>query len=213
MLLPLFPLQLVVYPDERLPLHIFEERYQELIRDCEDEGLTFGVPTYIDNNLDYGTEVSLKKIAKRYPGGESDVVCTGVRVFRIENFYNTLPDKLYAGGEVTFLDDDPATAIGLQEELLVAIDDLYNELNIEDAPSFELPVVSYQVAHKVGLSLDQEYHLLKLASEKERLNYIIGHLTITIPVVKQMNRTREVIKLNGHFKNFDPLDFEDLGID
>ncbi len=209
-MLPLFPLELVVYPGETLSLHIFEKRYQQLIKDCENDGVSFGVPTYIDKKLEYGTEVTLRKIEKKYPDGESDIICIGKRVFRITNFYPKLPNKLYAGGEVIYLEDNDRTATELQEELLRNIAILYLELTIDRPPIFDIPFISYQVAHKVGLALHQEYHLLTLRSELERLNYLIGHLKITIPVVREMNRTKEVIKMNGHFKNFDPLDFEDF---
>ncbi len=209
-MLPLFPLQTVVYPGERLPLHIFEERYRQLISDCEKDGIAFGIPTYIDEKLDYGTEVVLQKVSKKYPGGESDVVCVGKRIFRVKNFHQQFPGKLYSGGDVEFLKDNDGSAEELQEELLKNIAILYVELTIDNPPVFDIPFVSYQVAHKVGLALHQEYHLLTLRSELERLNYLIGHLKITIPVVREMNRTKEVIMMNGHFKNFDPLDFEDF---
>ncbi|GAA0726873.1 LON peptidase substrate-binding domain-containing protein [Aquimarina litoralis] len=209
-MLALFPLQLVVYPGERLPLHIFEQRYQQLIADCEEDGISFGVPTFIDKKLEYGTEVTLQKVEKRYPNGASDVVCVGTRVFRIKSFYPQLPGKLYAGGDVEYLEDNENGVEELQEELLKNIAILYIELTIEKPPIFNIPFVSYQVAHKVGLALHQEYHLLKLRSEFERLNYLIGHLKVTIPVVREMNRAKEVIKMNGHFKNFDPLDFDDF---
>lgn len=212
MVLPLFPLQLVVYPEERLALHIFEERYQQLIMNCENDNLTFGVPTFINNSMDYGTEVCLKKVVKRYPKGECDVICTGVRVFRLKKFFGKLPDCLYAGGEVAFMDNQQAADRMLQEKLLESIHLFYRVLDIDHPPYFELPLTSYQVAHKVGLSLDQEYHVLKLQEEKERLLYIIKHLAVTIPIMEQMNRTKKVIKLNGHFKNFDPLNFEGLDI-
>lgn len=210
MLLPLFPLQIIVYPGERLPLHIFEKRYQQLIEDCEQDDIRFGVPTYIDETLEYGTEVRLQKIAKRYPGGESDVICIGTRVFKIKSFINQLPGKLYAGGKVEFVENEGNGVLELQEELLKHINILYDELDIDNPPVFKIPFTSYQVAHKVGLALNQEYHLLKVTTELQRLNYIIGHLKVTIPVLKEMNRAKAVIKLNGHFKNFDPLDFENL---
>ncbi len=209
-MLPLFPLQIVVYPGETVPLHIFEKRYQQLIADCEEENISFGIPAYIDEKLDYGTEVKLQKIAERHPGGESDVVCIGTRIFRIKSFDQQLPGKLYAGGEVEFLNDNESSAQDLQEELLKNIAVLYVELTIDNPPVFDIPFVSYQVAHKIGMALHQEYHLLTLRSELERLKYLIGHLKVTIPVVREMNRTKEIIKMNGHFKNFDPLDFEDF---
>ncbi|WP_103867316.1 LON peptidase substrate-binding domain-containing protein [Aquimarina sp. I32.4] len=209
-MLALFPLPTVVYPGERLPLHIFEKRYSQLIDDCEREGISFGIPTYINKKLEYGTEVKLQKINRKYPDGKSDVLCVGVRIFKIKNFHLKFSGKLYSGGEVEFFDDEVSVAEDLQKELLKSITILYVELTIEDPPVFGIPFVSYQVAHKIGLALDQEYHLLKLRTEKERLRYLITHLEVTIPIVREMNRAKSVIKMNGHFKNFDPLDFEDF---
>ena len=209
-MLALFPLEIVVYPGERFPLHIFEERYQQLLLDCETNGISFGVTTYLDKKLEYGTEVTLQKVNKRYSNGSSDAVFIGKRIFKIKSFNKQLPDKLYAGGEVEYLENKENGIQELQEELLKNIAGLYMELEVDKAPINHIPFVSYQVAHKVGLALYQEYHLLTLRSELERLNYLIGHLKITIPVLKEMNRTKEIIKRNGHFKNFDPLDFEDF---
>ncbi|MEZ4904943.1 MAG: hypothetical protein R2822_25920 [Spirosomataceae bacterium] len=70
----------------------------------------------------------------------------------------------------------------------------------------QLPLFSYQVAHKVGLS-QEEYHLLTLDSETSRQRYLLRHLNKVIPVMTEMERTKERIKLNGHFKNLDPLNF------
>jgi hypothetical protein len=209
-MLPLFPLQAVVYPRECLPLHIFEKRYQQLINDCEEEGVLFGIPTYIDEKLEYGTEVKLQKVAQKYPEGKSDIICQGIRIFKIKNFYPQFPGKLYAGGEVEFLENNDSSEEKLQEELLRNIAILYVELTINNPPIFEIPFISYQVAHKIGLALHQEYHLLKLRNEVERLEYLISHLRKTIPVVREMNTTKKAIKMNGHFKNFDPLDFKDF---
>ena len=209
-MLALFPLETVVYPSESLPLHIFEKRYQELIFDCEEHGILFGIPTYINRRLEYGTEVRLKKKVNTQSNGECDVVCIGTRVFKINSFYNQLPDKLYAGGEVEYFKDDTTSDAGLQKEVQYQIEKLYTELNLDRTPVFTVPFFSYQVAHKIGLALSQEYQLLKIRKEINRLQYILGHLKTTIPIVKEMNRTRRVIEMNGHFKNFDPLDFEDF---
>lgn len=209
-MIALFPLQVVVYPGEKLPLHIFEKRYQQLIKDCEEGTMSFGIPACVDKNLEYGTEVLLRKVAKRYKSGESDVICVGVRVFRILDFHKRFPGKLYAGGTVEFLvdDDNSEDLEGLQKELLKLVKELYKVLGITKSPAFNAPLMSYQVAHKVGLTLLQEYYLLKIRSELKRLIFLIEHLKITIPVAKEMNRVKEVVNMNGHFRNYDPLDFE-----
>ena len=212
MLIPLFPLQIVVFPGETVALHIFEERYKQLIQDCESDGIEFGIPTYINEQLSYGTSVTLTEIVKRYPNGELDVRCEGKEIFIVENFMETYTDKLYSGGEVRFLDNNMETDLVLQEKVLSKLELLYNELDVEPRPQFQIPYTSYDVAHKVGLSVEQEYDLLQDLNEKSRLKYMSDHLEVTIPVLKEMNRMKQLILMNGHFKNLDPLNLKDIGI-
>ena len=60
--LPMFPLELVAYPGQKLSLHIFEDRYQQLIRDCEEDDISFEIPTYINYRMEYGVEMKLLTI-------------------------------------------------------------------------------------------------------------------------------------------------------
>lgn len=212
MQLPLFPLQSVFFPGETVPLHIFEDRYKQLINDCRDEAMTFGIPVYINDKLEYGTEVQLVEVVTTYEGGEMDVTCIARQVFKVQTFENELEGKSYAGGTVTFLESDYDADESLRMEVLGKIEELY------DLMAVQLPQIaidkfnSYAFAHKMGLSFEQEYELLQLTNETERLNYIKSHLDTTITVLNQINRTKAVIEMNGHFKNFDPLDFEDFKV-
>ncbi|MGB7841948.1 MAG: LON peptidase substrate-binding domain-containing protein [Salinimicrobium sp.] len=208
--LALFPLQVVVFPGERLPLHIFEERYKQLINDCEQEGSSFGIPVYFNNRLDYGTEVKLEKVVQSYTSGAKDVVCRGLRVFKITYFEYEAPGKLYAGGNVEFLKDTDDADKKQKKQLIDLISELYLHLEVPP-PKIDLKTFSsYTLAHKMGLSLQQEYALLKLTSEKQRQEYLINHLSISIPIVQEMNRAKHNIELNGRFRNFDPLDFREF---
>lgn len=208
--LALFPLQNVVYPDEQLPLHVFEPRYRQLIEDCETTGMKFGIPVYVDNELEYGTEMELLQTVRKYETGVKDIICKGHRVFKIRKFDQTEVNKFYAGGDVVFLKDIDDSTETMKKQLLDLIFELYVHLEVPrprlDIPNFR----SYTLAHKIGLSLEQEYALLKLTSEKARQEFLINHLLITIPIVQEMNRTKQVIELNGHFRNFDPLDFREF---
>jgi len=205
--LAMFPLELVVFPGESLPLHIFENRYQQLIADCEHTQITFGIPAYINRSLSYGTEVRLEAVKKRYPSGASDVICRGLRVFKIAEFYPNYTDKLYAGAAVEFLENTDDALPGQARTFYNLVQRFYKVLGAA-GPQIDLNAVSsYSFAHKLGLSLEQELYLLQITRESDRYSYLIDHLTATIPVVEQVNRTRRLIELNGHFKNFDPLDF------
>src|SRR5580700_1532713 len=99
--LPIFPLNLVVYPGQYLNLHIFEPRYKQLIQECKDEGKHFGIPSVFKESLnEYGTEMELIEISKVYPEGEMDIMTKGLKVFRIMEVLREVPDKLYSAAVV-----------------------------------------------------------------------------------------------------------------
>jgi len=207
--LPMFPLELVAFPGEELPLHIFEQRYQQLLEDCEGDKITFGIPTYIHKRLVYGTEMEVLKVVKRYPSGASDVICKGLRVFKLVDFYNKLGEKLYAGGTVQFFEGIADGTTALRADFIRLLIAFYNELDIVTPVVDVHTITTYTLAPKMGLTLDQEYALLQITSERERYEFLIQHLSSILPTIRTVNRTKEIIKLNGHFKNFDPLDFEE----
>src|SRR5690349_7115740 len=90
--IPIFPLSIVVYPGEKLPLHIFEPRYKQLIRECFELKKPFGIPTVINNNVqEMGTLVILKDIVKEYDNGEMDIRTEGQQVFRILEIIRSIP--------------------------------------------------------------------------------------------------------------------------
>ena len=212
MKLPLFPLQSVFFPGETVPLHIFEERYKQLINDCRDEAITFGIPVFINNTVEYGTEVQLVEVVNTYDSGEMDVVCIARQVFKILTFDNEMEGKLYAGGIVEFLDSNNDAEPSLRQEVYNKMKKLYDLMSVQ-FPSIPLDKFnSYAFGHKMGLSFEQEYELLKLSNETQRLQYIATHLDTTTTVLEQINRTKAVIEMNGHFKNFDPLDFKDFKV-
>ncbi|MCK0190772.1 LON peptidase substrate-binding domain-containing protein [Arenibacter sp. F20364] len=212
MLLPMFPLPSVFFSGEIVALHIFEERYKQLISDVRDRPMNFGVPVYVDGEMAYGTELELKEIIKTYDSGEMDIICVGRRSFKLNTFQKVMEGKLYAAGEVEFLPyfDDGVTS--LRDNVLNLIIELYGLMDVSilglTTENFDV----YQLIHKIGLSLAQEYKLLKMTYESERLLYIKAHLINTIQVLKQVNQSKEMIGMNGHFKNFDPIDFKDFKI-
>lgn len=209
-ILPMFPLELVAFPTERLALHIFEQRYQQLINDCVQDNLTFGIPTYLGNSLRFGTEVEVVKVVKRYPDGSSDILCNGLRIFELLDFESTLPNKLYAGGSIRFIENELKGSRVKNAELRHYFEAFYKALEVD------LPVLrddsfnSYTLAHKAGLTLEQEYDLLLISTEDQRVDFLVNHLKIMTKTLSAVNRTKKIIALNGHFKHFDPLDFTEM---
>lgn len=212
MKLPLFPLQSVFFPGETVPLHIFEERYKQLINDCRKEALTFGIPVYINDSISYGTEVQLVEVVNTYGNGEMDVVCVARQVFKVLSFEKQMQGKLYGGGEVEFLDMENDADEALRKEVLQKVETLYDLMDVPFTQTSPKQFNSYSLAHKMGLSFEQEYELLLMKKESDRLNFIKSHLDTTTSILYEVNRTKGVIEMNGHFKNFDPLDFHEFKI-
>ncbi len=205
--IPLFPLKMVVFPDENLNLHIFEPRYKQLIRECEQNGTTFGVPAFIDNKImDFGTELKLLKVEKRYENGEMDISTRGIGIFKIEEFYRTTPNKLYSGADIERLISNDEGDPSLYELIRESIEELFIALNIKNNLDIDhTEFKTYHIAHHVGFSIEQEYKFLCMGTERERQEYMIDHIQKLIPVVREMERLKKRAQLNGHFKNILPL--------
>ena len=206
-ILPLFPLNLVVFPGEELNLHIFEPRYKELFNDCMLEKMKLGIPSYINKKIELGTQMEIKSVEKLYDDGRMDIITFGLRVFKVLNYKNPKKGKLYAEGEVEFFSDDLAGDEDLSMKLIDLVNTLYEILKININYTLENYHNSFFLAHKVGLTKLQEYKLLKLSSENQRQQFLIDHLSSSIPTMREMEKTKEIIKMNGHFKHFDPIQF------
>ncbi len=204
--LPLFPLNLVVFPQERLNLHIFEPRYKDFIQDCLDSGSHFAIPAYVTSKIEYGTEVEITEIVKKYEDGRMDIRTMAHGIIKVIQFSNPWLDKKYAGGHVEPLIDiqDQTSA---KFKLLELLDQLYGKLDIGVDVIYHMETQVFQIAHKVGLSKEQEYHLMQISSESKRVNFLIAHLKQLLPELTAKEQISDKIKMNGHFRQMDSLDF------
>lgn len=201
-----------MYPGERLNLHVFERRYKQLIKECIAESKPFGIPCVLDKNIEeYGTLMEVAELVEEYDNGEMDVRTKGVSVFRVLQVVDSIPDKLYSGAIVNYPDNK------MQHEhsriatvILDELKRLYNLLDIQSKlPISEMDVISYEIAHFVGLTKEQEYEMLGLFDELQRLEYLRRHLSKMVPVVKGMEQIKARVQMNGHFRNLS-LDNLDL---
>lgn len=207
--LPLFPLSLIVFPGEELRLHIFEPRYRQLIQESLDEEKSFGIPAVIDDDMgNIATEVAVISVDKRYAEGRMDVTTVGKRRARIDDFFQQAPNKLYPGGNVSWLEDENEGDLALQQQVFRLLEELHDALGVTKKFA-EKPegIRAFEVGHHVGFSLKQEYGLLILDAEKKRLEFIAEHLENVLPIVMETERLKAKAKLNGHYKNMIPPDF------
>lgn len=204
--LALFPLQIVVFPGEAVNLHIFEPRYRQLVKDCLAEGITFGIPSFQDGKVqEFGTEVELLSVEKRYAGGELDIKTLAKGIFRIMNFSPTLGEKPYAGGEVRDYPHDEVEDAALNGKIMLAAQKLFKAMKIKRSlPTHVNDFRTYDVAHYVGFNTEQEYDFLRTFDARSRQEMLLEQIQRVLPVVREMENMRNRAKLNGHFKNLIP---------
>ncbi|MBK7692108.1 MAG: LON peptidase substrate-binding domain-containing protein [Bacteroidetes bacterium] len=207
--IPLFPLNIVVYPGEQLNGHIFEPRYKQLIQECFQDKKPFGIPTVLQGQIsEMGTLVDILSIEKEHENGEMDIITTGVKVFTLLEIIKDIPNKLFMGGIVTYPNN---VAVGIDHKMNNILEtlryfhqllELTKEYKKEDAD-----LTTYDIAHHVGMSQEQEYELLQLLREDQRQEYIQRHLKKIIPTIEELKNLKKRIQMNGHFRK---LSIEDL---
>ena len=197
-LLPLFPLQLVVFPRTQLPLHIFEERYKELIGEAISHQTEFGIVLAKDEGIvNAGCTVVVEKVLTRYPDGRMDIVTRGSRRFEIVLLNQ---EKAYLQGQVEFFDDDePGPApLELQHKVLKQYKGLLEteETHSYSDPDLMDPQLSFQLAQLVR-DTDFQAVLLRNRSEPDRLKQLSAFLNKYVPKLKQTHRMKHLAPLNG----------------
>jgi Lon protease-like protein len=209
--IPIFPLSIVVYPGEHLNLHIFEPKYIQLINECYSEKKSFGIPAVIDKRLqDYGTVMKITEITNVMDNGEMDIRSEGNEVFRVLEVIREIPDKLYSGAIVNYPPNHFHGSAEVMRRVVNSIRELYKLLKVDkDFKKKDDELNSYDIAHHIGLSLQEEYELLGLMHERQRQEYLKRHLTRVIPLVAEMELLKKKVKLNGHFKNLSSFNFEE----
>jgi Lon protease-like protein len=208
--IPIFPLAMVVYPGEKLNLHIFEPRYKQLVNECYAEAKPFGIPTVLTSGVsEMGTLVEIKEVVEIYGDGKMDIRTKGLQLFRILEVVKAIPDKLYSGAIVNYPKNIETGHKELLRKVVAAVRELHKLLNV--TKEFSKPdddLTSYDMAHHAGLSVAEEYEILSLLHELQRLEYLKRHLSKVLPVVAGMENLKEKIQLNGHFREMKGFNFD-----
>lgn len=208
-MLPIFPLSLVVFPGENLNLHIFEERYKELVNDTLNKHSTFGIPAYINGKLcELGTEVEILTVDRVYAAGEMDIKTRGLRIFRMDEVMTPIEGKLYSSARIDWVEPVNNGDESLHMDIVDLLRELHGILRInkEELNNPE-ELDTYKMAHFVGFSLEQEYDFLSLKAERDRQLLMLQHLRKILPVAEETERLKKRVKANGHFKNIIPPEF------
>lgn len=208
--IPIFPLGIVVYPGEHLNLHIFELRYKQLINECHADKKPFGIPTIIENRLqDYGTVVTITEVTTLHENGEMDIKTEGSSVFRILEVIKEIPGKLYSGAIVNYPPNHEHGNANVMRKVVSSTRELHKLLKVKkNFKKKDEELSSYDIAHHIGLSLQEEYEFLGLMHERQRQEYLRRHLAKVIPLLAEMEHLKKKVKQNGHFKNLSSFNFD-----
>ena len=139
-----------------------------------------------------------------------DIKTEGEKVFRVLEVIKEIPDKLYSGAIVNYPVNHEAGSAEVMRRLLSTVKELYKLLKVDkDFKKSDEQLNSYDLAHHVGFSLQEEYEFLNLMHERQRQEYLKRHLAKVIPLVAEMENLKKKVKLNGHFKNLSAFNFEE----
>jgi ATP-dependent Lon protease len=200
-LLPLFPLQVVLFPRTVLALHIFEERYKQMIGEALRAKTEFGVVQAGERGVvNTGCTASVEKVLKEYPDGRLDLLTIGRRRFEIIMLNN---EKPYLRGAVEFFDDEESEPIvpEIQMRVLEAYNDIRANENDEDQQDPEMtdPQLSFQLAQVVS-DLEFRQVLLATRSEADRMRRLADFFPAYSLRQRQRQHARKVAPRNGHAK-------------
>jgi Lon protease-like protein len=195
--LGLFPLGVVLLPTERLPLHIFEERYKELIGECLERDGEFGLVYADDDGLrDLGTRARVEEVLTRFEDGRLNILVEGGERFRLTELTD---GRSFSTGLVAPIvdDEDPAEAAAVDEALRLF--GLLREVTSSDVdpPDAGMAQLSYALAGKVELPADAKLKLLGETSERMRMELVQDLLTNAVLTAQRVQRAAQRAATNG----------------
>jgi Lon protease-like protein len=200
--LPLFPLQVVLFPNSALSLHIFEERYKALINECLTEKKEFGIVLVNEDQMsEVGCTATVREVLQKYEDGRMDIVVQGKRRYKVHRYdYDLAP---YTVGFVQYMENsdepiDPTLSRDTIELFNKLIAVVYKQSLQPIPPDLRSDGLSFVLAQKVGMNLDQRQQLLELISENRRLQKLRDYLADVIPKLEQMEEVERIIRSDGY---------------
>jgi Lon protease-like protein len=198
-LLPLFPLELVLFPGMALPLHIFEPRYKEMIGECVQHDSHFGIVRAVEDGLaQVGCSAEVVTVVKRYEDGQLDIVARGVRRFEVVELNQ---DRSFLQADVKFLtelDDAETTtrkkAFDLHQKLILMA------ASGQTVPTIEAPeeFLSYFLISQLPVDLDFKQTILAMPSEAQRLATLVEYYEAILPELGRRMQAKKKSGSNGH---------------
>ncbi|HEY0048731.1 MAG TPA: LON peptidase substrate-binding domain-containing protein [Pyrinomonadaceae bacterium] len=212
--LPVFPLPVVLLPNELLPLHIFEPRYRQMLKDVQLTNQVFGVSYFsaeesVIEKPETGTLGCAAEVrnVQMLEDGRANIVTVGLIRYRLEGYVET--DEPYLIGEISFFEDDEEDASLLQSladevfALFMRVAKAAHDLSGERGKMPEIPQVepqhlSFLITAAFNLQPEVKYEFLEIRSTAERLERLREMLRQTVGRVEESAHLTKIAKTNGH---------------
>src|SRR3954470_20174774 len=196
---PLFPLGLVMLPGELVPLHIFEDRYKQMIGECLGEDREFGVLWLVADELkEVGCAARIARVLERFDDGRMNILAEGTTPFRMER---RIGDMAYPAGDVVLLDYEPDADDEALERARTSYADLVEEVtDSRPEPETLSALGAYGMAATVDINPAAKQALLELRSEPARLEQVEGLFAEALRRIKTAAKVAEQASGNGHLK-------------
>ncbi len=201
MKIPLFPLDVVLFPGAALPLHIFEERYKDMVAGCLERRAPFGVVRARSEGLAVvGCMADIVTVLERYSDGRLDILCEGGMRFEIEALDNS---KAYLQAEIDTFEDDGLEASRAEREECLALHFEVTELAGGEANPAALQMdldhpISLMLAWTLPVDLDFKQELLGYRSDAERTAKLLAFYNAVLPKLRRGAQTSLAAGRNGH---------------
>jgi ATP-dependent Lon protease len=195
--LGLFPLGIVLLPTEQIPLHIFEDRYQELIGECLAEEREFGLVFADDDGLrDVGTRAVVSEVLEQFDDGRLNIVAEGRERFRLVELTD---GRTFQTGLVEPVEDEPSVADPADAERAVELFHRLVELTGAEVaePRFDAEQLSFELAGRFEFAPELKQRLLQLTTERERMHLLAELLDGAAVAIQREREVAERAQGNG----------------
>ncbi len=201
--IPLFPLDVVLFPGEQLPLHIFEPRYRQMVRDCLDTGSPFGMVLGMpDGVVRVGCTAEILEVIKRYDDGRMDIITVGRERFRVLELFKENP---LLEGRIDYLEDREGASEPTRCKELVEMYETCHTLLFADLPrdfgACPADQLAFAIASVLPVDLLWKQQILELRSEAERQERLLTYLREWAPHLLKQGQLKSRAAGNGHGLN------------
>jgi Lon protease-like protein len=203
--LGLFPLPIVLVPTERIPLHIFEPRYRELIDECIELGEEFGFVLATGDGAvhEIGTRARVTQVLEVLDDGGMNIIVEGGQRFRLLELTS---GRAFTTGVVEpVLDDDEPPANADVDRALEVFGELAEASESDvDVPDPLSPVLDFELAARVDFAVEAKQELLSMTSPRVRMAALVRLLEVALEAIRLELRLRERASRNGKVAPLDP---------